>query len=148
MRTKSLLPLVVLVFITCLSAQAGPFGSWAARGLVVSKTFRPTPLSRSLGLDGIYRLELRGEDKKLRHQMVTREVFLAYEVGDQFDEHATPEAVKQARLAVAAKAQAEIEAARPKSPSLADVLNGNFETKGRLASENFPREMLPETEGF
>ncbi len=60
----------------------------------MSKTFRPTPLSHSLGLDGIYRLELRGEDKKVRRQMGTREVFLAYEVGDQFDDHATAGAVK------------------------------------------------------
>lgn len=56
--------------------------------MVVNKTFRPTPLSFSLGVDGIYQFELRGSDKKMRRQMVTREIYLAYEVGDAFDEQA------------------------------------------------------------
>ena len=144
MRTKKLLPFVVIALLHCSVAQAGPFGSWAARGVVVNKTFRPTPLSHSLGVDGIYRLELRGEDKKVRRQMVTKEVFLAYEIGDKFDEQTKPAAVKEARVAATAAA---VEPA-PKAPSLADVMESTTETRNRLASANFPREMLPETEGF
>ncbi len=105
MRTKKLLPFVVIALVSCSIAQAGPFGSWAARGVVVNKTFRPTPLSRSLGVDGIYRLELRGEDKKVRRQMVTKEIFLAYAIGDEFDEHAAPGSVKKARVAATAKSE-------------------------------------------
>ncbi len=145
MRTKRLLPFVVIALLGCSVAQAGPFGRWAARGVVVNKTFRPTPLSHSLGLDGIYRLELRGEDKKVRRQMVTKEVFLAYEIGDKFDEQAKLAGVKEARVAAAA---APVVEPAPKSPSLADVMASTIETKPRLVSANLPREMLPETEGF
>ncbi|MEO5718375.1 MAG: hypothetical protein ABIR29_07365 [Chthoniobacterales bacterium] len=143
MRTKRLLPFIVTTLVACSIAHASPFGSWAARGVVVKKMFRPTPLSHSLGLDGIYRLELQGADKKVRRQMVTREIFLAYEIGDEFDEQRKPGAVKEARVAATPTVEA-----RPKSPSLADVLKDKIESSNQLASTNFPREMLPETEGF
>lgn len=144
MRTKKLLPFVVLALLCASVAQAGSFGRWAARGVVVNKTFRPTPLSHSLGVDGIYRLELRGEDKKVRRQMVTKAVFLAYEIGDKFDEQARPAAIKEARVA----ATPSVVEPAPKTPSLADVMGSAIETRNRLASANLPREMLPETEGF
>ena len=144
MRTKKLLPFLVIALLNCSVALAGPFGSWAVRGVVVNKTFRPTPLSHSLGVDGIYRLELRGEDKKVRRQMVTKEVFLAYEIGDKFDEQARPAAVKEARVA----ATPTVAEPAPKAPSLADVMGSEIATRNRLASANLPREMLPETEGF
>ncbi|MEO8043265.1 MAG: hypothetical protein ABI674_00030 [Spartobacteria bacterium] len=157
MRTKKLLPFVVIALVSCSLAQAGPFGNWAARGVVVNKSFRSTPLSHSLGLDGIYRLELKGADKKVRRQMVTREIFLAYQIGDEFDEHATPAASKKAQVAAVAAEKEKT----PKVESLADVMDGKLQaatkteslldvlqSKNRLASANFPREMLPETEGF
>lgn len=157
MRTKKLLPFIVIALVSYSVAQAGPFGSWGARGLVVKKTFRSTPLSHSLGLDGIYHLELRGQDKKVRRQMVTREIFMAYQIGDEFDEHGTPAALKKARLVATAREEKKT----PKVDSLADVMEGKaptavrteslldvLESKNRLASANFPREMLPETEGF
>ncbi|MBA3609140.1 MAG: hypothetical protein H0W43_11640 [Chthoniobacterales bacterium] len=128
-------------FLACSIAHAGPFARWAARGVVVNKTFRPTPLSHSLGLDGIYRLEVRGPDEKVRRQMVTKEVFLAYEIGDEFDEQTGHVAVKGKSVPVEASVQV---AATPQSPSLADVLEAKDESKDRLASANFPREMLPE----
>ena len=86
---------------------------------------------------------LRGEDQKLRRQMVTRELFLAYEVGDRFDEHASPAAVARRRIAGTPK---------PNSSPNIEPLGRISETKPRsdirLASSNLPREMLPETEGF
>ncbi|CAN5552525.1 hypothetical protein BH20VER3_BH20VER3_24090 [soil metagenome] len=135
MRAQRYLPLVLLALISSSLAQAGPFGSWAARGVVVKKEFRPTPLSQSLGVDGIYRLELRGSDQKVRRQMVTRGVFLAYEVGDQFNESDEAGAAKR-KSPVAEEALAVSE----KEPeTVAD---------NRLVTLNFPREMLRETEGF
>ncbi len=144
MRAKKLLSFVVLALLFASVAQAGLFGRWAARGIVVNKTFRPTSHAHSLGADGIYRLELRGEDKKVRRQMVTREVFLAYEIGDEFDEQGNPAAAKEARVAAAAK----VFEPASKTPSLADVMASTAETQTRLASANLPREMRPETEGF
>lgn len=153
MHTKRLLPFLVIALLTSSIAHAGPFGSWAARGMVVNKTFRPTPLSHSLGVDGIYRLELRGADKKVRRQMVTKEIYLAYEIGDAFDEQT--KLVKQrpgkdVRLAATTSGtptENPAAAVAAKTESLADVLAA-VESRNRLASENFPREMRPETEGF
>ncbi|MDQ3116623.1 MAG: hypothetical protein M3Q86_08465 [Verrucomicrobiota bacterium] len=145
MRSKKHLPFIAIALLACSIAHAGPFARWAARGVVVNKTFRPTPLSHSLWLDGIYRLEVRGPDKKVRRQMVTKEVFLAYEIGDEFDEQIGHVAVKGKSVPVEASVQV---AATPQSPSLADVLEAKDESRDRLASANFPREMLPETEGF
>lgn len=153
MCTKRLLPFLVIALVTHSIAQAGPFGSWAARGVVLNKTFRPTPLSHSLGVDGIYRLELRGPDKKVRRQMVTREIYLAYEIGDAFDEqaklvkHAPAKDVRLAASTSSTPTENPPVAAPAKTESLADVLAA-VESRNRLASENFPREMRPETEGF
>ncbi len=133
MRVPKFLPWILLALISCTLAKASPFGSWAASGIVVKKEFRPTPLTQSLGMDGIYRLELRGEDQKVRHQMVTRDVFLAYEVGDRFNEiDKAGEARKEPTLA-AVPAEGPAEGPTPDE---------------RVAQLNLPREMLRETEGF
>ncbi len=144
MRTKKLLPFVVPAFMTCSIAQAGPFGSRAARGVVVSKTFRPTPLSHSLGLDGIYRL-LRGEDRRSGSKWSRGKFSWPTRWATNSTNTPLP---GQARIAAAAQAKSAVEKARPKSPSLADVLEGKLEPRNRLASENFPGEMLPVTESF
>ncbi len=143
MCMEKLLPFVVIALVFSSLAHAGPFSSWAPRGVVVNKTFRPTPFSHSLGMDGTYRLELRGQEKNVRRQMVTREIFLAYEIGGEFDQHATPAAFKLARLAATAKATLA-----PKRKSLADALEARIESDYRTANSNLPRGMLPETEGF
>lgn len=136
MCSKTSLPLVIVALVFGSIAQAGPFGSWAARGVVVNKTFRSNPLARSLGVDGIYRLELRGSDRKVRRQMVTREIYLAYEIGDRFNELESPPS-HQVRLAAEAAQDAK-----------ASEEDSEAETRNRVASLNFPQEMLPETEGF
>lgn len=129
MRAPSFLLWVLLVVISATLAEAGPFGSWAASGVVLRKEFRPTPLTQSLGLPGIYRLELRGKDRKVRRQMVTRDIFLAYQVGDRFNElDRTVEAEKES-IPVAVPAQ---------GPDLDE----------RVATLNLPREMMREMEGF
>ncbi len=137
MRLKRYLPLLILALVSSSLAQAAPFGSWAARGVVVNKTFRSTPLPQSLGLDGIYRLELRDGENRVRRQMVTRAVFLAYEIGDDFNELVPPPAPRAREIAKVEEAVKE---------PLREVTLP--ESTNRIASLNFPQEMLPETEGF
>lgn len=85
--------------------------------------------------------------------MVTKEIYLAYKIGDAFDEQARlvkPAPGKEVRLAATSRRTATANpavAAPAKTESLANVLSA-AETRNRLASENFPREMRPETEGF
>ncbi|MDQ3199579.1 MAG: hypothetical protein M3Q46_10445 [Verrucomicrobiota bacterium] len=136
MRWKNL-PLVIIALFFCSLTQAAPFGSWAARGMVVKKTFRATPLSHSLGVEGIYRLELRDAKNRLRRQMVTRAVYLAYEIGDDFNELVPPPSPEARELAKVKQAVRE---------TIAEV--NEPENRNRVASVNFPQEMLPETEGF
>lgn len=63
------------------------------RGVIVNKTFT-TPLSHSLGVDGIYKLEVHDEKNLVHHQMVPRDVFLAYELGDKFAPDSVPATVR------------------------------------------------------
>src|SRR5581483_8523996 len=58
-------------------------------GVVVDKHFKPLPLAHSLGVDGIYDLELRDDKNHLHRQMVTRGIFLRYDIGDVFDDRAS-----------------------------------------------------------
>ncbi|MEO7165768.1 MAG: hypothetical protein ABI016_01890 [Chthoniobacterales bacterium] len=81
MRGKEILQFVLVDLLGSSATQAAPFGHWSAEGVIINKTFRATPLTHSLGVDGIYKFEVRGKNKKVRRQMVTREVFLACEVG-------------------------------------------------------------------
>jgi hypothetical protein len=144
MCQKKLLPLVLLTVLGCLGAEGSPFSRWAVRGVVVNKTYRATPLSHSLGVDGIYKLEVRDADHKVRRQMVTRALFLAYEIGDAFDPDGAPPTVAErarrlAAIAAKEKARAEVE----------EALAADFrEPKGKLIVAAFPQDMLPETEGF
>jgi hypothetical protein len=133
------LPLAFSILLCSAVAQGSPFGSWSAHGVVVNKTFRSTPLTHSLGVDGIYKLELRGKDNKVRRQMVTRTVFLAYEIGDEFNDLAGPcktrNATREAQLLAAAESDDYRAATK-------------VATKDRLANVRFTQDMLPETEGF
>lgn len=66
----------------------------ASEGFIVQKTFRPLPFSYSLGLDGVYKFDLRDERDAMHEQMVTREVYVKYEVGDYFsDRHSRLESL-------------------------------------------------------
>lgn len=58
--------------------------STASAEVIVKKTFRPLPFSGSMGLDGIYKIELRDANNRVHRQMVTAEVFNRYAVGDDF----------------------------------------------------------------
>ena len=141
MRSKTNLPIFLVAFLFGSTVLAGPLGNWTARGVVVQKSFKPTPLSHSLGLEGIYKFEVRDEKNRVRRQMVTAAVYQAYEIGDDFDPSGTPPTVEErtARLAAAeAKLQPVLEDIPAEAPS---------EPAPRLAA-NFPQEMLPETEGF
>ena len=148
MIKKTLLPLVLLLVLFCNGTEGSPFAHWAARGVVVNKTFRPTPLSGTLGVDGIYKLELRDEKNKVRRQMVTRDVYLAYEVGDEFDANAAPPTVAQRAVRVAFEQAKENLEAPPAEEQPAEMTVSISETENRLAVASFPQEMVPETEGF
>jgi hypothetical protein len=139
MLRKTLLPLAFSVVLGCSVTEGSPFGSWSASGVVVNKTFRSTPLTHSLGVDGIYKLELRDRDNKIRRQMVTRAVFLVYEIGDEFNDLAAPRKTRKASVTPqhVVEAEADNSLAAPK-----------VAIKDRLASTRFTQDMLPETEGF
>lgn len=139
MLRQTLLPLACSIGLVCAAAQGSPFGSWSARGVIVNKTFRSTPLTHSLGVDGIYKFELRDKDNKVRRQMVTRAVFLAYEIGDQFDDLAAPRKSRKADVAAQRMAAAELDASQAAT---------KVAIKDRLANVHFTQDMLPETEGF
>ena len=149
MFKKKLLPLLccsVLAGAGAGAAEASPFGHWSVHGIVVNKTFRVTPLSHSLGVDGIYKLEVRDEHDKVRRQMVPRDLFLAYEIGDRFEPRGAPPtfAERARRLAaVAARERMKVEA-RVKRAVAAQL----GRPKSKLVVTAFPQEMLPETEGF
>jgi hypothetical protein len=145
MLGKRLLPFVCLSLF-CLRAEGSWLDHWAVRGVVVQKTFQPGPFSQSLGTDGIYKLEVCDQHRRVHRQMVSREVFLAYEIGDQFDASASPESrlvakdppvrkreVPKVRVAMTVDRSPEPPAAGPRN---------------RLASVYFTQDMLAEREGF
>jgi hypothetical protein len=70
----------------CCLALTVLLAGCASRGTVVSKSFRALPFSESLGLDALYKLELRDENNRVHSQLVTPEVFRQYRVGDYFDD--------------------------------------------------------------
>ena len=119
-------------------------------GVVVNKTFKPLPGAHSLGVNGIYRLELREAGQTVHRQMVSRTVFLAYEIGDEFDDRVAP---AEARRQNAARRAQEKEAAR-----LAEVEEQRADVVAEAPAQNVPdkrlvklfrrQDMLPETEGF
>lgn len=62
----------------------------AHEGTVVRKEFRPLPFRDSLGIEGIYRFEVRDREGYVHRQMVSPEVFANYRVGDYFNDRAQP----------------------------------------------------------
>src|SRR5450432_1375808 len=85
-QTTKCLRLTTLVGLACGLLLSG----CAYQGTVVRKDFRPLPFLYSLGLEGIYRFEVRDRDGQIRDQMVTADVFDNYEVGDHFNDLAAP----------------------------------------------------------
>lgn len=125
-------------------------GGGNVHGVVVNKTFKPIPGTHSLGVDGIYRLELREADQTVYRQMVSRAVFLAYEIGDEFDDRVAPEDARRQNEARRAKAEeaarlAELEKLR--ADAVAEATSDNAPGK-RLVQLFRRQDMLPETEGF
>ena len=64
--------------------------SCAYEGTVVRKDFRELPFSESLGIEAIYHFKLRDRSGQIHSQMVTPQVFAAYEVGDYFNDLQLP----------------------------------------------------------
>ncbi len=125
-------------------------GGGGLQGVVVEKTFKPLPLSHSLGMDGIYRLELRGAGGKISRQMVSQEVFAAYEVGDPFDDRATAQEIRRRRQARIAQEE-EDKAGRLAAAAAQAQAKARAKVEARdsrMATLFRRRDMLPETEGF
>lgn len=62
----------------------------ANQGTLVRKDYRELPFFYSLGVEGIYRFELRDRDGHIRDQMASAEVFANYEEGEHFNDLAAP----------------------------------------------------------
>ena len=84
MIRKSLLSLALVCLCWSVSQASWPL-AWVVRGVVVAKSFRPRTFSNSLGEDGLYKLQIRDEYNKIVGQLVSSEVYRAYEIGDHFD---------------------------------------------------------------
>jgi hypothetical protein len=67
----------------------------ASAEIVVDKTFRALPFSDSLGVDGIYKIQLRDANNRVHTRMVTAEVFNRYALGESFDDRLQPGAGTQ-----------------------------------------------------
>ncbi len=138
-------------------------GGGSLHGVVVGKIFRPL---HSLGTDGIYRLEVRDGENKVRRQMVSHEIFALYDVGDVFDDKLSVEEVRRRHEAVrvrkaAAVAPPEKLAVAP-APALASTAvpaasptpTASPAPDQRIAANEYAPQLflqldrLPETEGF
>jgi hypothetical protein len=80
-----------VAIIAYLAATAFLSGC-AFEGVVVEKRFRPFPFYDSVGVDGIYKFELRDRAGQIHSQMVIADVFASYEVGDYFNDLQPPSA--------------------------------------------------------
>lgn len=128
-----------------LFALSAFLGGGGIHGLVVGKNCRPLPLSTSLGVEAIYRLDLRDRSGKVRQQMVTAEIFQAYEVGDEFDDHQTIAEVRRQHLA---RQLAEEEKERALADAAAAAQARHDATERRVADSFRRHDMLPEREAF
>lgn len=153
-------------------------GAGGVHGIVVGKSYQPLPLVDSLGIDGIYRLELQGADKVVHRQMVSPEIFSSYQIGDEFDDRlsaadarkhhanqlaaeAKPAAVvKETPIAKAAPSPAPANQLVAKAPeakpsptakplaAAASPVPKPPDANGKLTAVFLKRDMLPDTEGF
>jgi len=58
----------------------------AYEGTIVQKAAQPLPFAYSLGIDGSYKFALRDRLGYVRWQLVSAEVFHAYQIGDYFND--------------------------------------------------------------
>lgn len=134
MIARTLLPLLL----------GGLLSSCAVQGVVTNKTFQSLPCSHSTGVDGIYRLELQTAGKSTQRQMVQRNIFAAYEIGDEFNPSVPLSEMRRRNLARREAArEAELWALREKEMQARRAAANNS------AARIFLRpEMMPETEAF
>ena len=144
MAAKRLLPFIGLLLCS-VSAQGSWLDRWAVHGVIVQKTVCPSPLSQSLGIDAIYKLEVRDQRRNLHRQMVTREVFLAYEVGDHFDSTASLDTALANKTRPARKEPVKFLVKMKVDDSPEPPATG---PRNRVASAYFTPDALPEREGF
>lgn len=121
-------------------------GGGSIHGVVVDKTCKPLPLADSLGVNAIYRLDLRQPDQSVSHQMVSREIFSAYQIGDEFDDRLSVAQLHQ-------RHQEQEKIAREKARQLAESETKanpkHVDPDDRVAALFLRRQdMLPETEAF
>jgi hypothetical protein len=143
MFRRSLLPLGALL-LWCASLQASWLDRWVPRGVVVGKIFRPSIPEGPSGREGVYKLEVRDGHRKIHRQMVSYDLFCAYEIGDQFDPAMPPSSTARLRQELAAEEKRAspvmIVAESPAPPSMGPP--------ERILHPRFTQDMLPETEAF
>ncbi len=147
MQRKSFLSVAISLLLCGSLVHGSPFGRWSAHGRVTNKIFKPSPLTGSTGVEGIYKLELRDKDNKIRRQMVTRVVFLAYQIGDEFNEldpgHPTNNGPKKPARLVTPGGTTRADADEPMAAISAQKVD-----KNPLLTAHFTQDLLPEIEGF
>jgi len=143
MHRRSLLPLGVLLLWSA-GLHANIFDRWVPRGVIVGKIFRASVPAGPSGTEGIYKLEVRDEHKKIHRQMVSYAVYRAYEIGDRFDPAAPLPSTHSLRQEIAAeekKASLALRVAEsPPPPAMGPP--------ERVRHPSFTQDMLPETEAF
>lgn len=87
-RTRTVMRSTIITYF----AVAALFSGCAYEGVIVEKRFRPAPFYDSMGIDGIYKFQLRDASGQIHSQMVTPDVFASYEVGDYFNDLQAPPA--------------------------------------------------------
>ncbi|MEO5753177.1 MAG: hypothetical protein ABIR38_00530 [Chthoniobacterales bacterium] len=78
-----------LALVICLAA-ALLFSSCAHEGTIVRKAVRALPFAGSLGIEAIFRFEVRDREGHIHRQVVTPEVYARYKVGDYFNDRERP----------------------------------------------------------
>jgi hypothetical protein len=85
-KTRTVMRFAIITYV----AIAALFSGCAYEGVIVDKQFRPAPFIASMGIDGIYKFQLRDSSGQIHSQMVTPDVFASYVVGDYFNDLQPP----------------------------------------------------------
>ena len=115
----------------------GLLSGCAVHGVVLHKSFTPLPFQYSLGIEGIYRFELR-DGTRTFSQMVPARVYFSYAVGDEFDDRLSLEEGQEHNWKHHRGDAKEANAAVDRT-SLSD---------NRAARLLLRQDMMPEREGF
>jgi hypothetical protein len=95
-------------FTLSLLSTALLFTSCAYNGVIVQKISRPHPLYESVGIEGVFAFVVRDSSGGLHRQMVTPEVFEAYNEGQYFNDLQPPQSAAPAQVKATVAATAAV----------------------------------------